>query len=488
MACDPGSHGTDLQVSSLRRETTSTRPNSILSFGDGACMKQLSLRLLLALGLFVFTTRVNAQDLDVRTYKLKNGLTILVHEDHTIPSVALYIFYRIGSRNERPGTTGLSHFFEHMMFNGARKYGPKQFDVTLENAGGSNNAYTANDVTVYQDWFPSSALELVFDLEADRIANLAFDPKVIESERGVVASERRASVEAVNAGLLSEQLWSTAFTAHPYQWPVVGWMVDIENWKMEDLRHHFEMGYSPSNATVVVAGDIHFEDVVRLATNYLEPIAAREPPPPVTTREPEQPGERRVVVNKLALLPLLMIGYHVPESGNSDYYALRVLEKILLFGNSSRLYQRLVDRDQLAIDVSGQMELAIDPTLFVITVQPRKNIKTATIERALFQEIDRVKDAPLSEREIQKARNALVAEFYRELRTINGKANQLGSYEIFFGDYRKLFTGVANYNRVTMDDVKRVAGKYFTSRNRTVGILLPDQPAAARKRPAGVGR
>src|SRR5688572_9210537 len=195
---------------------------------------------------------------DVKTFTLKNGMKFLVLEDSSIPNANMYLFYKVGSRNEYPGTTGLSHFFEHMMFNGAKKYGPKQFDVVMEAAGGANNAYTDRDITVYQDWFPASALPLIFDLEADRIAHLSFDPKMIESERGVVASERRTSVDANNAGLLDEQLWATAFSAHPYQWPVIGWMVDIESWKMADLKHHFEIGYSPANATMVISGAVKF--------------------------------------------------------------------------------------------------------------------------------------------------------------------------------------------------------------------------------------
>src|SRR5437870_7868570 len=287
-----------------------------------------------------------AQDRDygVRTHQLKNGMRIVVQEDHSIPSIAMYIFYRIGSRNERPGTTGLSHFFEHMMFNGARKYGPKQFDQVMEASGGSNNAYTNNDVTVYQDWFPRSALETIFDLEADRIQNLNFDEKMIESERGVVASERRTSVDASNMGLLYEQLAATAYTAHPYQWPVVGWMVDLENWTMEDLKHHFDIGYSPANATMVVTGDITLDEIVKLAQEYIEPIPSRGLPPKVTTREPEQPGERRVTVRKFAQLPIVMMGYHVPEAANSDYYPLQVLRTILFEGESLRMYQRLADK------------------------------------------------------------------------------------------------------------------------------------------------
>src|SRR5438045_512869 len=179
---------------------------------------------------------------DVKTFILKNGMKFLVIEDNSIPNANMYLFYRVGSRNEYQGITGISHFFEHMMFNGAKKYGPKQFDVVMEAAGGSNNAYTDYDVTVYQDWFPPMALELIFDLESDRIAHLSFAPKIVESEREVVASERRTSIEANNSALLDEQLWATAFIAHPYQWPVIGWMVDIEHWKIEDLKRHFEMG------------------------------------------------------------------------------------------------------------------------------------------------------------------------------------------------------------------------------------------------------
>src|SRR5258705_11073642 len=204
------------------------------------------------------------QEFPVATKTLKNGMKVLVQSDHSIPNVALYIFYRIGSRNEHPGTTGLSHFFEHMMFNGAKKYGPGELDKVMEANGGENNAYTPQNTTVYQDWFPRSALPLIFDIEADRIQYLQFDPKKIASEREVVASERRLRTDNDNSGLLDEQLWATAFIAHPYQWPVVGWMSDIENWTMDDLKHHFEMGYSPSNATMVVVGDVTAEVIFAL--------------------------------------------------------------------------------------------------------------------------------------------------------------------------------------------------------------------------------
>lgn len=422
---------------------------------------------------------LRAQNVQVETHTLRNGMKILVQEDHNIPNVAVYIFYRVGSRNERPGTTGLSHFFEHMMFNGAKKYGPGQFDKVMEASGGSNNAYTSRDVTVYQDWFPRSALEVIFDLEADRIRDLNFDPQMIQSERGVVASERRTSVDANNFGALSEQLWAGAFIAHPYHWPVLGWMVDIENWTLEDLKHHFEMGYSPSNATLVVVGDVQAQEIFQLAQKHLEPIPSHAPPLKVMTREPEQFGERRVTVKKFAQLPILMVGYHVPETASPDHAALNVLETILLNGQSSRLYRRLVDKDQLAISVSGGFGFSLDPALFIFTVQPKAAVDPQTVEKVLYEELDKLKTQAVAEEELEKAKNIILATFYRQMKTINGRANLLGSYEVFAGDYRKLFHTVEDYRKVTKDDVERVSQKYFEETNRSVGTLVPEKTGAA---------
>src|SRR6266853_1791331 len=315
-----------------------------------------------------------AQQFPVATKTLKNGMKVLVQTDHSIPNIALYIFYKIGSRNERPGTTGLSHFFEHMMFNGAKKYGPGDLDKAMEANGASNNAYTTRDVTVYQDWFPRSALPLIFDIEADRIANLRFDPEKIKSEREVVASERRLRTDNDNSGLLDEQLWATSFIAHSYQWPVVGWMSDIEHWTMEDLKHHFEMGYSPNNATMVVAGDVSPEEIFQLCEKYIEPIPTHAPPPPVTTVEPEQLGERRLIVRKPAQLPLVLVAYHSPQTNSPDYYALNILRTVLVQGESSRMYQRLVDKDQIALEVNISQQPGFDPTLAVVAAQPKQGV------------------------------------------------------------------------------------------------------------------
>jgi zinc protease len=445
--------------------------------------QKLNLTLLCALILCAAPARAQseAQKFPVATKTLKNGMKVLVQPDHSIPNVALYIFYKIGSRNERPGTTGLSHFFEHMMFNGAKKYGPGELDKVMEANGGSNNAYTTRDDTVYQDWFPHSAMPLIFDIEADRIENLSFDPKKIASERQVVASERRLRVDNDDEGLLDEQLWATAFIAHPYQWPVLGWTSDIENWTMADLKHHFEMGYSPSNATMVVVGDVTPEEVFALCEKYIEPIPSHAPPPPVTTVEPEQLGERRLVVHKQAQLPLLMIAYHVPQTNNPDFYALNLLRTVLFDGESSRMYRRLVDQDQVALYVSSYVPPAFDPTLVIIEAQPKQGVNPAQCEKEIYEELEKAKTAPITDEELQKAKNIRLVEFYHQMRTINGRANTIGTYEVFFGDYTKLFDAAKNYGAVTKEDVQRVAEKYFGANNRTVATLLPEKEEKAKQ-------
>ena len=416
-----------------------------------------------------------AQPINVKSHTLANGMKVLIQEDHHIPDVAMYFFFRVGSRNERPGATGLSHFFEHMMFNGAARYGPKQFDIQMEKNGGRNNAYTTKDVTVYTDWFPRTALPLMMDMEADRIRDLGFDPKMIASERGVVASERRLSVDNSNFGALYEQLNAAAYTAHPYHWPVIGWASDIEAWTLDDLRQHFRMGYAPNNCVMVVTGDVTEAEILALAQRHLEPIPRHDPPPPVRTLEPPQRGERRVLFRKPAQLPLQLIAYHVPRSDSADHYAVEALLGVLGHGRSSRLYRRLVDRDQLVISVDAFQEDSLDPGLVVIAMQPRTGIDPARTEQALFEELDRVGREGISADELQKARNQLYVDLYRELKTIAGKANLLGSYEVFYGDYRKLFTAPAELEKLTAAEVGAAARKYLTADNRTIATLVPDK-------------
>jgi zinc protease len=256
-------------------------------------------------------------------------------------------------------------------------------------------------------------------------------------------------------------------------------MSDIEHWTMADLKHHFEMGYAPNNATMVVVGDVSPEEIFKLCETYIEPIPTHDPPPPVTTIEPEQMGERRLVVHKPAQLPLLMLGYHIPQTNNADFYALNVLRTILFQGESSRMYQRLVDKDQIALDVQSQAEPAFDPTMLEVVAQPKQGIDPQQCEKAIYQELDRAANAPVSDKELEKAKNIRLVEFYRQMRTINGRANTIGTYEVFFGDYNKLFDAAKNYSAVSKEDILRVAKAYFGANNRTVATLLPEETQKA---------
>jgi zinc protease len=408
---------------------------------------------------------------DIQSFTLENGMKILVLEDASIPNANMYLFWKVGSRNEVPGITGLSHFFEHMMFNGAKKYGPKMFDRTMEAAGGANNAYTTEDMTVYTDWFPSSALETMFSLEADRIAHLDINQKMLDSERGVVQSERSTGLENSNWRNLQEEIKSAAFMAHPYSWSVIGHESDIAAWTLDDLVNYHRTYYAPNNAVVVIAGDVKFERVKQLADQYFAPIPAQAPPPEVRTVEPQQKGERRVFVRKDSVsTPNVMLAYHIPQASHEDYYALELLSAILSQGNSSRLYQALVDK-QIAIGAETYLPMAFDPNLFYVMGVASTDVSASKLELAMISEINRIAREGVTTDELEKVKNIKLMNFYRAMETINGKANTVGTYELYFGSYDKLFNAPQAYNRVTPDDIQRVAATYLKRANRTVAVL-----------------
>ncbi len=414
---------------------------------------------------------------------LANGLKIVVWPDHDIPNASYYTFYKVGSRNEYPGITGLAHYFEHMMFNGTSRRAPGEFDRIMEAAGGSNNASTSNDLTIYTDWFPTSALETIFDLEGDRMANLAFDPKVVESERGVVYSERRSSVDNDNFGTLMEQMQATAFTAHPYQFPTIGWPSDIEGWKIDDLKKFFKTYYAPNNAVLVITGDVEPAQVFALADKYLAPLPRQPAPTPVTTVEPEQQGERRIVVERAdAQSPIIAYAFHSGiGAGSKDYPTLELLATILSQGQSSRLNQRLVEREQAAVQAGAFAEAGFDPGLLWIYAMLPPGGDLSKAEALLDDELGKLARDGVTADELEKARNLEASAFWRSMATINGKARALGTYEVFNGDYRKLFDAPAAYEAVTAADVQALAQKILRVQNRTTGLLKPVAATAQAK-------
>ncbi len=413
---------------------------------------------------------------DVRVHQLKNGMKILIHPDNSIPNANMYVFWKVGSRNELPGITGLSHFFEHMMFNGSKNFPPGSFDRVMEAAGGANNAYTSNDLTVYTNWFPTSAFSTIVDLEADRIGYLEIDEKKIESERGVVLSERSTGLENDPWEELSIAVRSTAFLAHPYSWPVIGWESDIRAWQKDDLKRYFETYYNPSNAVMVVAGAVNPDEIIKELEKKIGSIERKNTVPPVRTKEPPQRGERRVWLEKSEITNNhFLANYHVPESRHEDFFALNLLAEILAGGPSSRLYKKLVDEQRVALEVNAYHSESIDPDLFSIAIVGADKTKLKTIETALDAELEALKKKGITAKELQKVKKKLIVSFYRDMETINGKAQLLGNYEIFHGGFENLFKAADKYRAVTEGDIKRVLNLYFKKSNRTVGLLSARQ-------------
>jgi len=416
----------------------------------------------------------HAADEAIRSTTLANGMKVIVWPVHNIPNVALYNWVRAGSRNEAPGITGLAHFFEHMMFNGTARRKPGDFDKLMEAQGGANNAFTSDDVTVYQDWFPRAALELIFDLEADRIANLAFDPEVIESERGVVYSERRLSVDDNNHGLLAEQVQAAAYVAHPYRFPTIGWPADIQSWKLADLQSFFRTYYAPNNQTLVLAGDVSPDEVFALARKYLEPIPRQAAPNSVMTREPEQTTERRVVVRRSAQTPLIHYAYKAPAAADERAPALSLLLSILVDGDACRLYRRLVEQQKVVIDVGGNWHEGFDPALVWLYFTLPEGADPDAVQPAIDAELARIALEGVTDAELRRAKNLTAVSFWKKLATIDGKAQLLGEYEVFHGDWKKLFEAPAQFEQVTAAQVQSVARDVLNVSQRTVGVLLPD--------------
>jgi zinc protease len=408
---------------------------------------------------------------EITSFNLPNGLKIIVWPDHDIPNVVMYNFVRAGGRNEYPGITGLAHFFEHMMFEGTKSLERGEFDRLMEAAGGANNAYTSNDLTVYMNRFPRSALETIFELEGDRLQNLAIDPDVVETERGAVYSERRSRYDNDNFGKLFLEMRATAYIAHPYQNPVIGWPSDIDNWSQDDLETFFRTYYAPNNMTMIFAGDITPEEIYLLADQYFSLIPRQHPPPEITTVEPEQQGERRFTIKTEAQTPLLHFAFHAGSAADPETLHLDLLIAILAAGDSSRLHRRLVEEEQLALSLGGLLFEGFDPGLayFYLTLPPGGSLAEA--EAAFLAELERIAAEGVTDQELEKARNLQIADFWRGMQTIDGKASALGNFEVFTGDYENLFALPERLSAITGADLQAVASSVLRRDNMTVGTL-----------------
>ncbi|WP_239993142.1 M16 family metallopeptidase [Candidatus Methylomirabilis limnetica] len=411
----------------------------------------------------------------VKESALENGLKILLLEEHKAPVVTIHIWYRVGARNEQPGTTGLSHLLEHMMFKGTSKLGPGQFSRVIKRNGGRDNAFTSDDYTGYFETFASDRVELALELEADRMRGLLIDRKEAESERAVVMEERRLRTEDEPISALREVMGAAAFQVHPYRQPVVGWMSDIEKLDREDLVRHYNTYYVPNNAVLIVVGDFKSDELLPKIRQHFGAIPRGADPPAVRAIEPEQRGERRLVLKKEAELPFVFMGYHVPNLKHPDNFALEILAYILSGGKSARIYKSLVYEKQLALFAGGgYYRESIDPNLFPFyaSVMPGKTAEE--VEQALTAEIERVKNDPVPDRELQKAKNQIEAGFLFGQDSVFSLARQLAEYEIVAG-WRAWEAYLPGIRAVTAADLQRVARLYLTPDHRTVAVLIPEK-------------
>ena len=436
--------------------------------------------IIIAAVLLIFLGSLASADFahDVKEYQLNNGLKILLLENHDAPLIAYYTFYKVGARNERPGITGLSHFTEHMMFNGAKKYGPKMFDLLLENNGGYSNAYTSKNITAYYQIFTPDILELVIDLEADRLANLAFDSEMLESERGVVKEERLVGSDNDNSEIVWEELFAAAYMAHSYSWPVIGWMADIENYNREECLKYFRTYYVPNNAVTVIVGDFDADQAYNLLKKYMQDIPRGLPQTQVVRNEPPQRGPRRVTVEKPAQHVHFMRGYHIGDKDSPDMYAMEILEYLLLRGESSRMYQTMVNDLEIALSQWGGYSWGFDPSLFYFYIGAVPGVGVNEIEQAFDSVINEFTINGPTEDELTRAKNSLTAKFYKNYKTVEGIAHQIGYYQTLFNEWHQMYDYTAQIRKVTVEDIKQVAGKYFTRKNSTTAVLVPEQRGA----------
>jgi zinc protease len=411
--------------------------------------------------------------LETKEYKLENDLKVLIVEEHKAPVATFQIWYRVGLKDEPAGKSGISHLLEHMMFKGTPKYGPSALSKIVQKNGGTDNAYTTKDYTVYFELLSSDRIRLSFDLEADRMQNLAMEPKEVLSERNVVMEERRLRYEDDPQHAIFEEVVAAAFKVHPYQRPVIGWMSDLKSIGRDDLYSYYKSHYSPRKAVIVIVGDVHGDEMIEKVRSSFADIPSGPPVEPVASAEPEQRGERRVILKREAELPYILSAYHVPSFPHEDSYALDVLNVILSGGKSSRLYRSLVYEKKVALNASADYSgFNKDPYLFFFyaTAFPGKDIKE--VEESLYSEIEKLQKEPPSGREVLKAKNQIESSFIVEQDSIYAQAMKYGMFEML-GDWRLMDRYLEGIRKVMPEDVMKAARKYLNEDNRTVGILVP---------------
>jgi zinc protease len=416
---------------------------------------------------------------------LANGLKVILLENHKAPLATFHVWYRVGSRNEEWGKTGLSHMLEHMMFKGTKKYRPEEYSRIIQENGGETNAFTSRDYTGYFASLRSDRLQVVMDLEADRMQNLNLREEDFATERMVVIEERRQRTEDDPQAFLMEQLEATAFQVQPYHWPIIGWMEDLMRTTLEDLKKYYQTYYNPANALLVAVGDFKKGEMLAGIEKTFGGIPQGTSPKQEKPKDPPQTGERRISLKKEAQLPFLVMGYRIPNLQHPDAYVLEVINAILSGGKSSRLYQKLVLEKQLALEADSENSfLSKDPALFYVYATPLPGKQVGELEKALEEEIERLQKEPVEQRELEKVKNQLESSFTYSQDSLFFQAMLLARYEIA-QSWKVIDQYLPLIRRVTAQDIQRVARQYLIPDSRTVGILIPLPPKPGQEPPVG---
>lgn len=411
----------------------------------------------------------------IQKFQLSNGLGVIIMEDHSAPVFAYHTWFHVGSRNEKKGTTGIAHLFEHLMFKETKNTKEGEFDRILEEQGGKINAATYVDWTFYRESMPKEAIHLIPGLEADRMQNMILSQEQLDAERDVVMNERRYRVDNSPPGAMYESLYSHAFHKQPYHWPVIGWMEDIQNISRNDCLEFYKTYYAPNNATIVVVGDVDTQEVLgHIEKAYAKIPSSTIPELKVNVDDP-QTKEIVVEVQKEISSEKFLIGYRIPAADHEDFHALEIAHCILFDGRSARLQKILVNEKELATQVGGWVNQTKDPGLYImdITMNPGKSLESALT--IIDTESEKLGLEEVSVEELEKAKNRIETSFWSHFRTVDDKAESLGFHEIVSKDYKKFFHEVPELMKVKASDVKRVAKKYLQTHNRTIVKAYPKQ-------------
>lgn len=427
------------------------------------------------LGASLLNTNVNAEgNIKFTEFDLPNGLHVILHEDHATPIVAVSVMYHVGSKNEDPQRTGFAHFFEHLLFEGSENIGRGEYMKMVQAAGGQLNANTSQDRTFYYEVLPSNQLELALWMESERMLQAKIDMTGVETQRKVVKEEKKQRYDNTPYGQLLNVVYENAYTKHPYRWSPIGKEQYIDQSKLEEFMEFYKTFYVPNNAALVIGGDLDIAKTKEMITKYFGdiPKGTKAIPRP-TDVEPIQTAEKRVDFYDNVQLPAVIVSYHTPKMGTQDWYALQLLTQMLSQGKSSRFQKEIVDKQQKGLAVGAFMIPNEDPGVAFMYGITNSGVAPEELEKSMLAEVDRVKKDLISEEEYKKLMNQAENDFVTQNQRIQGIVENLATYYTYFGDANLVNTELANYTKITKEDLKRVANKYFTKENRLVVYYLP---------------